>query len=191
MSDKKEPSPETVQEIIYYYSNKKRLHTKSGNYTYLHTETGDKYMREAALLCEELQLTPASYIQLIYDDMGPGQKHFSPQHLRGTAVEHFFRDRQNTNGSFSIELTRENIPYDDIWDHMYELCMRQLRLGRSLEEVLMDSSMKLYAWFRILASPQEIPAVVQKYKHICRKEMNDKLLKYIKEAGLDVHRVLN
>lgn len=188
MSEKKEPSQKTIDDIIYYFSEKRRLHTNA--YMYLHTEAGDKHIREAALLCEELQLAPSDYIQMIYDDLGTGQKYFGPQHIRGTKVEHFFRDR-GKNEVFKIELTRESLPYQDVWDHMFDLCMRQLRIGRSLEEVLLDSSIKLYAWFRILASPKKIPSVVEKYKHIARKEMNDRLKKYIKESGLDMDRLSN
>lgn len=189
MSEVRQPDPRTLEDIIYYYSEKKRL--KNKGYKFISSEKVDYHIREAAILCEELEMTPAQYIQLIYDNLGPKQvEHFNLQHLHGTAAEHFFRDR-NKNDSYVVELTKENLPYEDVWGHMLELCRRQMKQGRAMEEVLLDSSLKLYGWFRILASPDPIPSVIENYKHIARLEMNNRLMDFIKESGLDVDRVLN
>ena len=189
MSEQQEPSLRTQEDIIYYFVEKKRLINRG--YDFKHAKKTDECIEEAAKLCEKLEMTPAEYVQLLYDNMGDMQKYFSPYHLCGTAVEHFFRDRHKDQDAYVVEMTKDNICYHDLWDHMFELCRRQMVVGRAMEEVLMDSSLKLFAWFRILASPDEIPEVTKKYKRIARLELNEKIIKFIKEAELDINRVLN
>jgi hypothetical protein len=178
----------TQEDIIYYFVEKKRLITRL--YNFVHSKKTDDCIYKAAKLCEELEITPAEYVQLLYDNLGSMKKYFSPHHLCGTAVEHFFMNRGKED-THVIEMTKDNICYYELWDHLLDLCRRQMVIGRTMEEVLMDSSIKLFAWFRILASPVEIPEVTKKYKRIARLELNEKIIKFIKEAELDIDRVLN
>jgi hypothetical protein len=54
----------------------------------------------------------------------------------------------------------------------------------------MDSSLKFFAWFRILATPNRVPEIIDKYKRIAKKEMTSAILTFAKEQNLDLDRLL-
>jgi hypothetical protein len=54
----------------------------------------------------------------------------------------------------------------------------------------MNSSLKFFAWFRILSTPDRYEPIISKYKHIAREELTQSIIDYARDAGLDIDRIL-
>jgi len=176
-----------VDDLVFYYEEKKRLTSK--DYKHFDTVASSEHFKEAALLCAEFELDPATYIQIMYDRMGDIKKFFAPEHLRGTKARFFLSDKKDNSG-LKIELTNHNLPIEEIWRHQHEMAMVYVIRGEPVESVLIDSSLKFFAWFRILATPNRVPAIIDKYKKIAKKEMTSSILEFAKSENLDLDRLL-
>jgi hypothetical protein len=179
-----------VDDIIFYYVEKKRLWVK--NYNYIPLPKCDKYFEEAALLCDKHRFTPAMYVQKMYDRLGDKKHFFTPEHMRGGSVEKMLEsDQASQDDKYTIEITNNTLDPADVWRYQHELAMRYINRGESVDSVLMDSSLKLFAWYRILSTPERVPSIINKYKHIAKKEMTPRLLEFLKAEGLDIERILS
>jgi hypothetical protein len=183
------PHAELINELIYYFTEKKRLTRK--NYTYISTVKWDKYFEEAAKLCDKHKMTAHEYIQKMYDRMEPRTEFFSPEHIRGGNVANFLKQvKEAEQDTYVVEITNDNLDYADVWRQQHDLAMRYIRRGESVESVLIDSSLKFFAWYRILSTPKAYPEIIDKYKHIAQKEMNPRLHAFAMQEGLALDRVL-
>lgn len=181
-------APDTVEELIYYFVEKKRLSIK--DYRYMASIKWDKYFEEAAELCQQHQLTPQAYIQKMYDRMEDRKQFFSPEHIRGGNVAKFLSLLGKENDStYVVEITNDNIEYADVWRQQTDLAMRYIRRGESVESVLLDSSLKFFGWYRILSTPKPYPNIIDKYNEIAKKEMNPRLRAFLLQENLDVDRI--
>jgi hypothetical protein len=179
-----------IEELIYYYIEKKRLTTK--NYNYVSSIKWDKYFAEAAELCVKHAQPAQVYVQKLYDRMENKRAFFSPEHLRGGNVDKFFDIlKTSPEDTYTVEITNDNLDYAEVWRHQHELAMRYIRRGESTESVLIDSSLKFFAWYRILSTPKAHPEIIAKYKHIARKEINPRLREFIAQEGLPLERILS
>ena len=176
-----------VADLIFYYEEKKRITNK--NYSHIANIADVSHFKEASLLCKEFELDPATYIQIMYDRMGDLKRFFSPEHLRGAKARFYLTDKGD-NGGLKIELTNYNQPIEDVWRHQHELAMIYYRRGEAIESVLIDSGLKFFAWFRILATPNRVPAIIDKYKKIAKKEMTSVITEFAKKEKLDLDRLL-
>jgi hypothetical protein len=177
---------ELADDLLYYFEEKKRLTNK--NYRYVRSAENDKYLKEAAALCKELHMHPGVFVSNLYEDMGKHKSYFSPKHLRGPNVKKKFTENIE---DYRVEITNDTIEYEDLWRLQHELAMLYIRQGESTESVLKDSSLKFFAWFRILATPRPNPEIIDKYKRIAKKEMNPRLVEFIRKEGLDLDRILD
>jgi hypothetical protein len=183
----KEADPQLVNDLLFYYEEKKRISTKHFKYT--PSEKYDQYFKEAALLCEELSLHPAQFVQYMYDRMHDKKNFFSPMHLRGQGVRQYSEDMSENSGSYEVCVTNATIEYADVWAQQLDLAMRFIRRGEPVEEVLLDSGLKFFAWFRILATPDRSPKIIDKYKKIAKKELTPGLKAFILSEKLDIDRL--
>jgi hypothetical protein len=178
----------TLEDLIYHFVEKKRLTKK--NYEYIPTVKWGAYFREAAQLCDKYEMHPSSYIQKMYDRMEAKKEFFSPEHIRGGNVSKMLdRDKDSGEETYKVEITNATLTYDSMWQYQHELAMRYIRNGVTVEEVLMDSSLKFFAWYRILSTPSRNERVIAKYKHIARKEMTSALKDFAAQEGLDITRI--
>ena len=185
-----EPDSRIIDDLIYYFVEKKRLSRK--NYNYIPTTQWDKYFREAAVLCEKHEMTPALYVQKLYDRLGGKKEFFSPEHLRGGNVDRVLaQEKESEETTYKIEVTNSNLDLAEVWRQQNDLAMRYIRRGESAHSVLMDSSLKFFAWYRILSTPEKDTEVIKKYRHIAVKELNSNLRDFILREGLDLDRILN
>lgn len=186
---KKEVDAKLVDDIVFYYEEKKRLSIKK--YQHKPSEVDIAYFEQAAELCNEYELDAAAYVHMLFERMGNKKEFFSPKCLQGTAVNHFLASRvTNPEDTYKVEITNATLDPEELWEFQHELAMRYIKLGRSVESVLMDSSLKFFGWFRILATPNTVPEIVDKYKHIAKKEMTSKLQDFAKSQNLDLNRIL-
>jgi hypothetical protein len=184
-----EPSQQLVDDLIYYFVEKKRLSRK--NYEYVPTIKWGAYFREAAAICNQYEMTAAGYIQRMYDRMEGKKEFFTPEHIRGgNIVKMLEHDKTSGEETYKVEITNSTLDYSDVWKYQHELAMRYIRRGETVESVLMDSSLKFFAWYRILSTPRPYPEVINKYKHIAKKEMTSGLRKFAEQEGLDLERLL-
>jgi len=187
MNDK-DPDPQLVNDLIFYYEEKKRISTK--HFKYIPSDKYDKYFKEAAVLCAQLSLHPAQFVQHMYDRMHDKKNFFSPIHLRGQGVIQYVQGLADTSTTYEVSITNATLSYADVWAQQLNLAMRFIRRGEPVEDVLLDSGLKFFAWFRILATPDRSAAIIDKYKKIAKKELTPELTKFIKEEKLDIDRLL-
>lgn len=181
--------PLLIDDLIYYFCEKKRLTKK--NYQYYSAGKNAEYMEEAALLCKKHNLNPAAYVQIIYDNLGTLKNMFNTSHLAGPAAKKILKDREETEDTYTVEITNANLDYSLVWQQQHQLVMTYVKNGEKPESILLDSGLKLYAWFRILSTPDILPEVIDKYKHIAKQELNPSLTRFIKENNLAIDRIFS
>lgn len=184
----KEIDPRLIEDLIHYFNEKKRLSIKS--YTHRCSKKDEDYFNEAAKLCMQYELDPAIFIELIYSKMGEQRAFFAPMHLQGTRVKNILEERKNDDSGYKIEITNLSITPEDMWRQQKALAMVYIKNGEATADVLMNSSLKFFAWFRILATPDRYEPIIDKYKHIARKELTSSIIDYAKATGLDIDRIL-
>jgi len=185
---KQEPDDRLVEDLIFYYTEKKRLSVRT--FTYIATPANDGYIRKAAALCAEFELDAATYVQVMYERMGSKKEYFAPKYMQGEKARYYLKDEQENYTDLKVEITNANLDPVDIWRHQHELAMLYIRRGESVESVLMDSSLKFFGWFRILATPNRYEPIISKYKHIAKKELTSRLKDFMKNEKLDTDRLL-
>jgi len=185
----KEVDQRLVDDLIHHYTEKKRLTNK--NFRYISTVKDDAYLREAGSLCVANHLDASTYVQMMYDRMGEHKALFSPKHMQGTKVKHMLAERETSeSNSTQVEINNANLAPADMWAFQHKLAMMYIRRGDTVESVLLDSSLKFFAWYRILATPNRVPEIIDKYKHIAKKEMTPRLNAFCKSENLDLERIL-
>jgi hypothetical protein len=186
----KEVDGQILDDLLFYYIEKRRLTNK--NFNYIRTPSDDMYFEKAAQLCNKYQLHPGKYVNLLYDRMESKKEFFKPQCLQGTKVDYFLADYcSGATESYEVEITNATVDYQSLWEHQHELALRYIRQGEDVSSVLLNSSLKFFAWYRILSTPRPVPAVIDKYKAIAKKELNNRLIDFIKSENLDISRILD
>lgn len=176
-----------IEDLIGYYVEKKRLSNK--RYRYVESVADNAHFKEAAKLCKSHELDAAAYVQLMFDRMGNKKEFFCPACLQGKKAEFFLKEKESEPEGLKIEITNATLDPADIWNYQHELAMLYVNKGESVESVLMDSSLKLFAWYRVLATPNRAPGIIKKYAPIARKEINNKILDFAKSRNLDIDRI--
>ena len=184
----KEVDNRLIDDLVFYYEEKKRLTVK--NFKHRDTIADNEYFRRAAALCVEYELDAATFVQIMYDRMETKKEFFSPKCLQGVKAKFFLEENKDDSASWKIEITNASLDPSQLWRYQHELATRYISRGESVESVLMDSSLKFFAWFRILATPDRVPEIISKYKHIAKKEMTSRLLEFARSENLDVDRLL-
>jgi hypothetical protein len=180
----------TIEDLIYYYEQKKRL--SSQHYAYIASEKNDKYFLDAAEYCIKNHISPSSYLDMMYDNFGTKKAFFSPKNLQSSVAEKYLKNKAQTEGEFfNPELNNNNLDYDKIWRQQIELATDYMSFGQKIEDILKDPKLKFFAWFRILATTHRNPEIIHEYIHIAKKELNPRLLAYLKQnSDLDINRLL-
>lgn len=177
-------------ELVFYYEQKRRLHVKL--YAYSASEKNDKYFRSAAKFCLEKNVAPAVYVDRLYDNFGGKKAFFGPKNLQAKVANKYFDQYSEIEEDFfTTELNNNNLDYDKIWQQQIELAQDYLSFGLKIEDILKDPKLKFFAWFRILATTHRDPEIVHEYINIAKKELNPRLLAYLKQnSDLDLGRIL-
>jgi len=185
---KQEPANRLVEDITFFYIEKKRLTNKA--FTYIATPANEAYIQKAAALCIEFELDAAAYIQIMYDRMGTKKEFFTTKCLQGDKAKYYLASEKENYTDLKVEITNANLDPADMWRHQHELAMLYIRRGESVESVLMDSSLKFFGWFRILATPNRYQPIIDKYRHIAKKELTGRLMDFMQSENLDMDRLL-
>lgn len=183
---KEPPDQRIFEDILGYYIEKKRLTNKK--YLYI---PADKYLEnfaEATRICARHEMHPAKYVNVIYDNLEK-KEFFTPAHLCGVGAVKAVQKVLESGNDYKVEITNATLDYADVWRQQRELAMIYIRRGESVESVLMDSSLKFFAWYRILSTPEKHQEIANKYKRIARDELNRSLAEFIKAQGLDLDRI--
>lgn len=190
MTKEEDNIQKTVEELVYYYEQKKRLHTKS--YAYLSSEKNDKYFRDAAEYCIKNHVSPGSYISAVYDNFTGKKAFFGPKNIQSSVAEKHFKNLLADGGDFyTPELNNHNLDYDKLWNQQLDMARDYMSFGLKIEDILKDPKLKFFAWFRILATTQRNEEIIREYIHIAKKELNPRLVSYLRQnTELDVNRLL-
>jgi hypothetical protein len=183
-----EDNEQLIASIISHYEDKKRLLNK--HFRTVDTESDKKHFANAASICSELGIDTGTYVRLVYERLGEKKSMFSPAHLSSTSAKHYVKDLRFTeNNATVIEITNRNIDPAALWRQQMDLVAVYTKRGESIESVLMDSSLKLFAWFRILSTSTIIPEVANKYRNIAKKEITQEIYDFAKREKLDIDRL--
>lgn len=179
-----------VEELVYYYEQKKKLSTQ--RYAYITSEKNDKYFIDAAKYCVENHISPASYVDTMYENFGSKKAFFSPRNLQSSVAKKYLKQAADSEGVFfNPELNNNNLDYDKIWQQQIELATDYMSFGQKIEDILKDPKLKFFAWFRILATTHRNADIIREYIHIAKKELNPRLLSYLKQnSDLDINRLI-
>lgn len=177
-----------IDDLVYSFEQKKSIHIKNYRH-YLSTNDIDTLVL-AAIACKKYKVSPAAFVQTVYDRLGKHKGDIRISHLSAKSVEKHFGGREEAVDELKIEITNSTLAYADIWQYQHELAMRYINNGETVESVLMDSSLKFFAWYRILSTPRPNYEIIHKYKHIAKEEWNSRLEKFAKSQGLDIGRIL-
>jgi hypothetical protein len=181
-----ERKEDIIKQLVCFYEEKKRLLNK--DYKYLSTQKYDEYFSKAADICLQTEVHPGVYIDTIFNSLGAHKHFFSPAHLQTDKAKETLSKTDDLS-SYNPVVTRSNLSYDKVWDQQKDLVDRLLRAGLNLEDILLDPGNKLYAWFRILSTSDKNLKILDRYKEIAIRELNERLIEFIKKAGLDLLRI--
>lgn len=183
---KKQQNLKLIDQLTGFFIEKKRL-TKRG-YVYRSTSKDDEFFEKAAEICKLYEVDPGVYVDLMYSRM-TRTEFFRPACLQGVEARMFIKDKVSNSGEAGYD-SNFSIEPVDLWDEQVRICGIYTSRGIPIEDVLIDSGIKLYAWFRLLYSEKRIQAVLDKYQHIAREEMSSKLREFIKLRKLDINRII-
>jgi hypothetical protein len=180
----------TIKELVYYYEQKKKLSTQ--RYAYMASEKNDKYFLDAAEYCIKNHISPSIYVDTMYDNFGSKKAFFCPRNLQSSAAKKYLNQAASSEGVFfTPELNNNNLDYDKIWQQQIELATDYMSFGQKIEDILKDPKLKFFAWFRILATTHRDAEIIREYIHIAKKELNPRLLSYLKQnSDLDINRLI-
>lgn len=145
--------------------------------------------KEALLLCEEYKLAPEDIVDLADEKLEKSSERLSSFHLRGALVKKALNAEVANSSRNSMLLTNDNISIEELWEGARRTVNIYTSNVRSTKDVLMDSSFKYFAWFRILVTEEPVPEIIEKYRHIALKELDYKVKKFIRKNGLDMSRI--
>jgi hypothetical protein len=191
MPNEEQPSadPSVVDDIIYYYTLKKR--ETYSKYAFVNNEGALKDIRAAAIMCTANGLTPDRFVSIAYENFGGKKQFFNTSYLQGPKMQALLKFEKNrVEYKTDVELTRDVMDFADVWKQQIELANSYISHGDSIEEVLLDPTLKFYGWFRILATPEPLPKVIQKYREVARKELAPRLKQYLTSQNFDLDRIL-
>lgn len=177
---------ETEESLIRYYEDKKRL--TNPNYKYNSNPTYKKCFSEAAIFCLDLGVNPSLFIEEAYKLLGNNKHYFNPTCLGSEKIKNKFINK-DPSVNYTPPISRVDLTYDEIWEQQKDLASRLLRTGRNVEDILLDSSNKFYAWFRILVTADRNEKIIFEYKNIALKELDERLETFVLKAGLDLNRI--
>jgi hypothetical protein len=145
--------------------------------------------KEALLLCEEYELAPEDIVDLADEKLEKSSERLSSFHLRGALVKKALNAEVANSSRNSMLLTNDNISIEELWEGARRTVNIYTSNVRSTKDVLIDSSFKYFAWFRILVTEEPVPEIIEKYRHIALKELDYKVKKFIRKNGLDMSRI--
>jgi hypothetical protein len=187
MQNKEQIDQRILDDLVYEFINKKRL--RIPKYDLPSTPASDAYFVEAARLCAHHDLHPAKYMDIMWEHMGEKMEFFSPAHIRGAGAEKAIKEYFESGKNRDIEITNANLDYSNLWEFHKHSVMQYMRMNIPIKDILIDSSLKFPAWFRILVTENRAPEIIDKFKRIARKELNNALLDFINTNNLDISRI--
>ena len=178
---------ELEEDLRYHFTQKKLIHNP--DYTLRSSSAADDHMRTAAAVCADSKLSAGLYVQLVYDSLAGRQRFFSTSDLCSKATDRLIASHLRGEAEWKVEITNASIPYEDVWKQQLTYAKAYMKLGYTIDEVLQDPTLKFFAWFRILSTPEVNLETMQQYKSIAQKELNPRLRKFAAENGLDLSRL--
>jgi hypothetical protein len=182
---------ELLEDIEYQYTEKRRILDPKFNLN--KTPAVEQHLTKAVYFCEDLNVHPAELVNTAYEMMGNKKEYFGLKNLYGTALKHKLNESRAVRPTDTIiaEVTLATIDIGLLWDAQVDMLYRYLGLGYSEETILMNSSLKFYAWFRLIVSEKVYPEVSAKYHDVAVKELrnNPSLRKFLKDNNLPIERI--
>ena len=182
-----ESQNEYLSRIRIYFEAEKRKFLSS--YVYVPTRSQEEDFKDALKLCREYDLAPEDIVDLAVELLADTRSRLSSIYLRGPLVRKALLAEVVNNSRNTGLATNDNIECDDIWGNFLTLVKRYMKNGEQQEDILLNSSLKLHGWFRILVTENPNQKVIDKYKHIANKELSYKIKRFIRKQGLDLSRI--
>lgn len=142
------------------------------------TDKDEIHFDRAAELCLSLKVNPEVYIEAIMKDQD-FKLFFSyklyPKDTQAK-IQQYIKD--NTPNFYELFDVQKRYLHDQI-----------VRVGKTVEDSLMDDQVDFDAWFRICITKEPVSEIILKYRKKALIELNYELEKFLKEKKLDVERI--
>lgn len=141
----------------------------------------DNSFLNAAEVCAELKADPVVFIEAVFK--GRDASKIFPTFLNKSKDE--LKQIYNTFTQTSYA------ELEELFDLLVEKLKQQVKIGRKVEDILINDHINFPAWFRVVITKEAIPAVITKYSAQAKREVERFLLikQLIKNKGLDTDRV--
>ena len=138
----------------------------------------DGVLQDAASMCKESGLTPAQFVRYQYS------------RIRGVFYVNMLISRLPPAVVYKGASDAVVIPMELRFGNQTGYLLSQLKLGRTVEEVLADDEVQFYAWFRIIATKKPIHAIIITYLNAALEELKEdpSILEYLQDKNYPVHR---
>lgn len=133
---------------------------------------------KAAKLCKKMNMRPWQFVEFQFRRC-VDKKAFYPRMLLVRASE----EERNTVRHWS------EIPCGSVFNAQLSYLYDHLKLGRVLENILMDDKIDFHAWFRVIISKERIPEVMAKYGELGKREVTAEMLDFLKTKNLEIARL--
>jgi len=138
--------------------------------------------KKAAEICKAFELDPSVYIEAQFYWFGFQKMEVHPNMMaHKKAYEAYL---QYVESSYISPEKIIEVCKGYIENHV-------IKLKRSLETILLDDDIDLPPWFRIVASAEAIPSVIEKYLIQARTEATPEVKKALEKEGFDIKRIWN
>lgn len=123
--------------------------------------------------CIAAKITPEDYCMALYQVYASDKvDNFWPNQLRGTKALEIAK---------KYVANFERISYKQLWNTQLGLLKQALdRTQRSVEDVLYDHALPFSAWFRVVATVDPVPKIIERYGKEARAELTDELVAFLK-----------
>lgn len=133
--------------------------------------------KKAANIVEELGANAELYVKYHFDHYG---KDIRKEYLHGKNSQDIYISKiSKLDGDYNRQIS---LQLDYLTDQI-ELCKRKV------EYVLLDDKLSFAPWFRICASVDPIPEVIEKYRSAAKPMLNDELKNALLKNKMDWRRI--
>ncbi len=165
--------------LLFIKAEIKKYFFEKSKIPYVDNLRQNNALLKAAELCIALDAEPKTFVTTIVNHYSDSmQLNF----LHGDAAKKIYETYMSLSG----------LSYDELYTVQKTYIKNQImRLGRTLDKILLDDDLNLHPWFRICISKDEIPEVTAKYIEEAKQLMTPALLSFLKTKELDYTRITN
>jgi len=168
-----------AQRLAELYVEVRRL--SQPNYVMRNSSATQEVFLKAAQMCADKNLTPEDFVTQQFRNK-PEHTEFYPNML----LNKHTRLQETPECTQSIKEFEPDIIFNVQAEY---LKAQVIALKRNALEVLLDDTIDLYPWFRVLITDEPVPQVIEKYRDKARASLFPQLVAFLTKKGFDLTRI--